>query len=95
MKNSLLLIKALIIVVWSAQVSLAGSKFVEGDVAENIVNTGKLITSGYESKIYEGTRISFLVSLYKYRSNYFKCTFNDGESMFVTSCIYVKMDFYP
>lgn len=97
MKKSLLLIKALIIVFWSAQVSLAESKFVEGVVAERIVNNGKLITSGYESKIHDGVRISFLASLYKYRSNYYRCTFTKAKNYdnFLTTCVHVKMEFYP
>ena len=60
MKKSLLLIKALVIVVWSAQVSLAA--FVDRDLTHNILSSGKLLFSDTDE------------SIFVYRNNYYKCS---------------------
>ena len=61
MKKSLLLIKALIIVVWSAQVYSA--EFVFRDLTHDILSSGKLLFSDTDE------------SIFVYRNNYYKCSF--------------------
>ena len=87
MKKSLLLIKALIIVFWSTQVSLAQQR-VDEALTKKIIIHGKLLAS-------TGPNIGWIDSYFLYEKNVFLCQFKsigiiDGAYQSWVECYFPK-----
>ena len=85
MKKSLLLIKALIIVLWSAQVSLAEDyKWISASLAEKVYKYGEFRT------------LSGGTGIYYYRDEFYTCKSSAEEGVYdITDGLIIRCEFVP